>query len=225
MVRESDDFLDDPTRRRFNGDLVKHMAVAGTFTFGLAIVLTSVLYETATNTAFAALNGVALLLLSLAIFFEHGGSEARAAPLMGVIVKLGGLVSAIAAFGTFVVRFAHVGPFIDVAFLVTVGIGNCFALLFVGIGLFNTYVSRSTFVARQIYAMAAAAVLVGGTSGFFFAAVDVEDHVRRLGWEQWVCASIGCVAGAAIGHANHFAVDESMSITFDGIPMSDDVGE
>merc|ERR1711916_137179 len=128
----------------------------------------------------------------------------------------------IAAVGTYVIRFAHLGPFLDVSFLVATASGNCYCLCYVLVALYNK-ANAASLIARRVYTMAAASVLVGGATGFIFAIVDVEDHVRRLGWEQWVCAVVGFFGGALIGHANFHASDESMVITFEGLEMDDDV--
>jgi hypothetical protein len=209
--------------RRLNGRLAGAMIKAGIVGFVLVLFLSSMLYETSTNGPFAVLNGIALGLMAVTMCVELANASAEAAPLMVVIVRIGVLVTALACIGTFIIRFAKLGPFFDVAFLVTTASGNCYALSYVLVSLYNKRANNATFVARQIYTMAAAAVIVGGTSGFVFAVADVEDHVRRLGWEQWICAVAGFFAGALIGHANYMAANESMIITFDGLEMDDDV--
>lgn len=224
VATDPDEIIDDfPSDRGLNAKLVKSMIKTGVLGFVMVLFLSSVLYETSTNTPFAALNGLALLLMAAAMFAETNNATAEQAPLMLMVVRGGVLLTVVAAVGTYMVRFASLGPYIDVAFLVSTSCGNCYALSYVLVSIWNKYVRNSTFVARQIYMMAAATLLVGGVSGFVFAVVDVEDHVRRLGWEQWVCAATGFIAGALIGHANYFAVDESLSITFEGLEMDDDV--
>ena len=213
-------FGDQP--RRLNRQLVTAMVKSGIVGFVMVLLLTSVLYETSVNAWFAALNGIALMLMAAAMYGDLGSATANAAPMMGIVVRMGMVITIIAAFGTYIIRFAKLGAFLDLSFIVTTACGNCYCLCYVLVALYNKR-QQSQFVARQIYTMAAAAILVGGVSGFVFAAVDVEDHVRRLGWEQWVCAMVGFLGGAFIGHANYHATDESMVITFEGLEMDDDV--
>jgi hypothetical protein len=216
-----DTFGSEP--RRVNSVLAKSMVKSGAIGFGLVLFLSSVLYETSVNSTFAVLNGLALLLMAAAMTVDLGTASSDAAPLMTLIVRAGILLCLVAAMGTYVIRFAHLNPVPDTSFLISTAMGNCYALCYVMVSLYNRHMSNSTFIARQIYTMAAAAIIVGGITGFVFAVADVEDHVRRLGWEQWVCAIAGFFGGAFIGHANYHASDDSMVITFDGLEMDDDV--
>jgi membrane-associated HD superfamily phosphohydrolase len=221
MADVDDGFGTEP--RRLNSKLVFAMVKSGVVGFIMVLFLSSVLYETSVNTPFAVLNGLTLLLMLVAMVIELKAAESRGAPMMTLIVRLGMLVTLLAAIGTYIIRFAHLGPFLDVAFLVSTASGNCYCACYVLVSLYNKHRQSSTFVARQVYTMAGATLLVGGISGFVFAVADVEDHVTRLGWEQWVCAVAGFIGGGLIGHANYFAQDESMIITFDGLEMDDDV--
>ena len=228
MPQLADDDFDRAAGRSggFNQALLKHLLAGAAVGFVGVLVLTSVLYETATSSTFAVFNAIALFLIGCSMVVSHCQQEARGAPLMTVIVMGGAVVTFVAALGTCMVRFAKFGPIIDVVFLVSASGGNCYALSYVCVDVFNSAVlRRRSFYAKQLYLIAAAAVLVGTVAGLFFAAADVEDHVRRLGWEQWLCAGVGAVAGAGIGWANHNAVDRSMLISFDALPMDNDVDD
>ena len=210
-----------PGGSSFHKRLLKHVVTAGGLGFLTTLVTTSILYEISTNTTLAVFFALLLILASMSVWLRHGRSTSAGAPMMVSVTRFGSALTAIAAIPALLIGVFRLSGLLGFSSLVILGIAVTFALAFAATDVFNS-VRNGVMIARQVYTIAGGAIIVGAAAGVVFALADVEEHVRRLGWEQWVCAAVGFLGGALMGHANYYAVDQSMLIAFDPIELSDD---
>jgi hypothetical protein len=190
--------------------------------FGLgalgSILISSCLYMSLVHTSFAVCQAFVLLLSAVAMFlktfFVSSGT-----PLMSVVIRAGAGMTLVSG-GCSILLRAHTGHFFGFLMLLFTSLGVSYTVTYVTVDLWNRFVvDRRELCARQVYTIAASAVVVGVWSAILFTVVDIQDHNRRFGWEQWVGAGVAGIAGAFLGFANYKAVDESMLLTFDPLPQ------
>jgi uncharacterized membrane protein len=95
-------------------------------------------------------------------------------------------------------------------------------LTYAAVHIYNAiYRPLGSFVARQVYLVAGASVMVGAVTGVLYSLFGVDVNFRRFAYEEWIAAALCAVSGAAVGWGNATAVDDAMEITFDELPMED----
>ena len=221
------------TRDKGKSGLIKSMAIAGWLGFVGSNAISSVLYMVSVHPVFAFAMGIVLGLMGVALYIKHTmqqqstSSTTGTAPMMTLIARTGAIVTMLSAVATLLVHFkAPHNEVIQTVCIVILSCGTCYSFGLVMVDLTNrTLKGTRKVLAWQIYAVAAGSLMLGVTSAILFGLVDVEDHVRRYGYEQWIASAVGLVCGALIGRSSYYAVDESMLITFDPITMDDGVDE
>lgn len=221
------DVLDDATLHIHTADrrkMLQKVILGAVLGFISAVVLSSVLYLTVTNDTFATLYSVALV-------FCGGGLIARArlrpksnvTALMSTIEHIGGFVVMASAATTYFSHHHRSAPtyFLLVNYSFTCS-ASMYALSYAVVDGFNQLAQHGVEMnAKQVYAMTFASIIVGGGCGLSFAAVDVEAHAHRFGYEQWIAACLASCGAAVIGFASHVSRDEALKVAFDPLPMDD----
>lgn len=207
--------------------IAKHIAVGSAIGFGSAVVVSSILYLIATTRVYAILFAIGMLLCGGSLWWraqmQCGSSDAKTSLLR--LATAGAIITALGGVAAVLLTFMEGKS--SMAFLILYScssIGALYALAFIATDVFNRKVrgASAELNAKQLYSIAGIAIIVGSGCGFFFNAVNVEQHVSRFGVEQWVSAAIGAVGGALIGYVNYtFAQDGDYDVTFDPLPMED----
>jgi hypothetical protein len=204
--------------------LVVHMLITGGLGFGLSVTLSSVLYLVMTNAFFAIAFAVTLALTGLGLFVRSTLQMSPSAPFMNTVSRLGALAvcggSALVVIEHFMLK--DLGAYFHVFFFSTASTACSYAITFIATDIYNgIWRDGGQLSAKQLYTACGLSLLLGSVCGFFFAIVDVEDHVTRFGFEQWLTALIGACCGCVVGYVNHHATDEAMMFTFEPLPMED----
>ena len=207
-----------------NRALLRHMLTTASLGFCLAVTLSSVLYLIMTNSFFAILLSLTLGMTGIGLWIRSILQVSPTAPLMNTVSRLGAL--AVCGGSMLVIMEQYLlkalGAWFHVMFFSSASSATCYAIVFIGTDYYNRFWrDGAQFSAKQLYTVSGLAVLLGCVCGFFFAIVDVEDHAKRFGYEQWISAALGGVCGAVVGYVNHHATDDSMMFTFDPLPMDD----
>jgi hypothetical protein len=217
--------LDDATSRQTSAlKLGKHIIAAAACGFGSAIVVSSILYLVATNQVFSMLFAVSMVLAGVTLGWrakmQCTSNDTKSMLRLAVggagITIMGGVASLLLTFteGKSSVMF--------IILYACCSIGALYVLAFIATDVFNRSIRQGKELnAKQLYTIAGAAIVVGSWCGFFFNAVDVEQHVSRFGFEQWVSAAIAALGGVMVGYVNYHATDDALDVTFDPLPMDD----
>lgn len=219
--------LDDATARQSSmRKVLKHMTVAAAIGFGSAIVVSSILYLIATNRTFAILFSIAMVFAGIALAWKaQMQCTSSAAKTTLLRLATGGAVITVASgVASLLLTFTEgKSSIVFVVLYSCCSIGALYALTFIATDVYNRKMRRDAELnAKQLYSIAGIAIVVGSWCGFFFNAVDVEQHVSRFGFEQWVSAAIGSCGGALIGYVNYYyATDDEFDVAFDPLPMDD----
>ena len=207
---------------RFTLPCLSQMLLTCILGFGLGIVLSSTLYLLVTNSFFAVLISVALICFGLLVLLTTQSNSSSHAPLMKIIVLSGAGATVVGGLCGLVLQFARPSlSFLLLWCCACFAISSCFALLLTYTEFYNYWISQQMLVAQQVYSIAISSITIGAATSFLFLLVDVEDHVARFGYEQWVTAGISGAIGALIGFVNHNVKGDDMNITFDPLPMED----
>jgi hypothetical protein len=225
----SDDLvLDDAlSRQTSKKKMMKHVFISSAIGFASAVIVSSILYLVATNRTYSLLFAGGMLFSGASLGWraqmQCSSAEAKTALLR--LAMAGAVITALGGIAAILLAFMEGKS--SVAFLILYSccsIGALYALAFIATDIFNRSVRENgaELNAKQLYSIAGIAILVGSGCGFFFNAVNVEQHVSRFGFEQWVSAAIGALGGALIGYVNFtFAHDGDFDVAFDPLPMED----
>jgi hypothetical protein len=204
--------------------LLSHMATTGALGFALAVTLSSILYLVMTNSFFTVILSISLALTGVGLWIRSMLQVSAAAPLMNAVSRLGALAVCAASVLVLAEHYflKNLGSWFHVVFFSSASSACSYAIAFIATNAYNSiWRDGAQFSAKQMYTLSGLSLLLGCVCGFFFAIVDVEDHIKRFGYEQWLTAALGGICGMVVGYVNHFATDDSMMFTFDPLPMDD----
>lgn len=222
---EDDVVLDDDSRSAVRLKLVKHLAVCALLGFSAAVLLSSILYLSVTNSLFPWLYAIGMFVTGIGFFARarlHVPTDATRA--MNQLEYAGAVLTILTSCTTIVIRehSDHGSAYLLLVLYSLSCTASMYALSYIVTDLFNRNVLHGAeLTAKQMYCIGGTSVVVGGSCGFFFSLVDVEQHAARFGYEQWLSALISAAGGALIGYISYFAQDDSLKVAFDPLPMDD----
>lgn len=202
--------------------MLKQMVLGGVIAAFFSVAVDSILYMASVKKFFAIIYAVVISVCSFFLFVKAsyitGGTTS-----MKMVLRAGAIASAASSVSAIILPFTELSAGPNTVFLMSLGSGCAYALGFVSCDIYNkTARQGSEFSARQVHVLALVTLALGAFTGFVFGVADVEHFPDRFGWQLWLEVFLGFCGGLVISYVNATAVDESMLITFDPLPMDDE---